>query len=53
MHWYMDNPIENGEDSIMGLDSIFKLKVLIPERMCKEIQANTSCATLEQSTKEY
>jgi hypothetical protein len=48
----MDNTIENSEDSILGLEPIFKLKVLIPERMRKEIQANASCATLEQSIKD-
>jgi hypothetical protein len=49
----MDNAIENGEDSILGLEPIFKLKVFIPERMCKEIQTDASCATLEQSITEY
>jgi hypothetical protein len=43
----MDNATKDREDSILGFESVFKLEVLIPERMSKEIQANAGRATLE------
>lgn len=45
----MDDPFENGEDVVVRFQTLFKLNVLIPERMGQEVQSNTICSTFKQS----
>jgi hypothetical protein len=53
MHWNVNNPTKNGEDLVMSLNAFFKFNVLIPERMRKEVKADTTGAALKESVKRF
>ena len=48
VHWDLHNSFQNGEDLVLGLCAFLKFKVVVPERMRKEIQADEVCATLKE-----
>ena len=47
MHGNLHNPVQDSEDFVLSLQSVFKFKVFVPERMSKEVQANRRSATLK------
>lgn len=47
VHRDVNNPTQDGKDLVLSLDTLFKLNVLVPERMRKEVEADTAGATLK------
>lgn len=45
----MDNSTKDSEDLVVSLNALFKFDVLIPERMRKEVKADTTGAALKES----
>ena len=45
----MYDTIKNGENTIVGFEALFKLKVLIPEWVCQEVKPNRGCASFKES----
>ena len=49
MHRNMDYAIKDSKDLITRLQALFKLDILVPEGVGKEVKANRACASLEKS----
>ena len=45
----MDDSVEDSKYPILGFQALFKFEVLIPKRMCKEVEADTVSTTLKES----
>jgi hypothetical protein len=37
VHWNLNNPAEDGKNPVVGFQAIFKLEILVPERVSKEV----------------
>ena len=47
VHWNVDDAVENGEDAVLRFHALFKLDVLVPERVSKEVEADALCTALK------
>lgn len=45
----MDDAPQNREDVVLGFISLLVFDVLVPERVCQEVESDTICSTVEES----